>query len=107
MRTRLYPMRRVVVTTLGAALVFIGGLNPFAQTPAPAGQTPPPAPAAPAGPQGRGTAPAPAQGGFAGGGLGAGRADNSDADFSPKEPLVGRSAAEEAKTFVLPTGYRM
>src|SRR5262245_65427944 len=114
MTMKIHPVRRLVMIVLGSAVVFIGGLNPFAQTPAPAGQTPPPAgqtpppaPAAPAGAPGRGTAPAPAQGGFAGGGLGAGRADNSDADFSPKEPLVGRSAAEEAKTFVLPTGYRM
>jgi mono/diheme cytochrome c family protein len=109
MKTKVHPMQRLVVTVLGAAVVFVGGLNPFAQTPAPTGQTPPPAPAAPAGAQGRGTTPAPAptQGGFAGGGLGAGRADNSDADFSPKEPLVGKSAAEEAKTFVLPTGYHM
>ena len=33
--------------------------------------------------------------------------DNSDADFSPKDPVLPKSPAEQARTFVLPTGYRM
>src|SRR5688500_4681750 len=37
----------------------------------------------------------------------AGPADNSAADFSPKPPLVALTAADQAKTFVLPPGYRM
>lgn len=37
----------------------------------------------------------------------AGQADNSSADFAPKPPIVALSAADEAKTFVLPPGYRM
>ncbi|MEO8482984.1 MAG: c-type cytochrome [Acidobacteriota bacterium] len=32
---------------------------------------------------------------------------NEGADFSPKPPIQARSAADEAKSFVLPTGYRM
>jgi mono/diheme cytochrome c family protein len=39
--------------------------------------------------------------------IGAGQRDNSDADFSPKAPVLPKSAAEQQKTFVLPTGYRM
>ena len=39
--------------------------------------------------------------------MGAGRADNADADFAPKDPIPVRTAAEEAKTFLLPPGYRM
>jgi mono/diheme cytochrome c family protein len=98
-------VRHLFVTVLGAGVVFLAGLNPLAQTPAPTGQAPTPAPTG----GGRGTTapPAPAQGGFAGGGLGAGRADNSDADFSPKSPLTAKTAEEEARSFVLPTGYRM
>src|SRR5437763_12460377 len=39
--------------------------------------------------------------------LGAGRPDNADADFSPTDPMLPKTAAEEAKAFVLPPGYRM
>jgi mono/diheme cytochrome c family protein/glucose/arabinose dehydrogenase len=56
---------------------------------------------APAGPAGRGTV-APGGGRQAGPG-----GDNSGADFSPKPPLQARSAAEQARTFLLPAGYRM
>src|SRR5262245_33849267 len=31
----------------------------------------------------------------------------SRADFSPKDPVTAKTAAEQAKTFVLPPGYRM
>src|SRR5687767_9457055 len=37
----------------------------------------------------------------------AGPADNSAADMSPKPPLAALSPADQAKTFVLPPGYRM
>ncbi|MEO7192426.1 MAG: PVC-type heme-binding CxxCH protein [Vicinamibacterales bacterium] len=32
---------------------------------------------------------------------------NAGADFAPKPPVAARTAAEEAKSFVLPPGYRM
>jgi mono/diheme cytochrome c family protein len=75
-------------------LAFLGALVAVAvvlraQTPSPA--APPPQ----------------TQGGFAGGGLGSGRSDNADADFSPKDPVLPRTPAEEARSFVLPPGYRM
>jgi mono/diheme cytochrome c family protein/glucose/arabinose dehydrogenase len=59
------------------------------------GQTPAPPPAQPAAPQ-------------APGGFGGGRSATSPAtDFAPKTPYLPRTPAEEAKTFILPTGYRM
>ena len=33
--------------------------------------------------------------------------NNRGADFSPKAPILAKSGDEEAKTFVMPTGYRM
>ena len=33
--------------------------------------------------------------------------NNNGADLSPKPPIVARTAAEQAKSFVLPPGYRM
>jgi mono/diheme cytochrome c family protein/glucose/arabinose dehydrogenase len=55
----------------------------------------------PAGPAGGGPVPV-------GGGQGRGRAgENPAADFSPKPPYLPRSAAEQAKTFRLPPGYRL
>src|SRR3954451_23552680 len=70
---------------------------------APPAQAPPASAQAPApGAQGPG-APAPAAGGFGGG-----RAMTSEAtDFTPKAPYLPRTGAEEAKSFLLPTGYRM
>jgi mono/diheme cytochrome c family protein len=66
------------------------------------GQTPSAAPQAPAA---GGQAPGP--GGFGGGG-GRGPAGADPAtDFTPKTPYRPRSADEQAKTFMLPTGYRM
>src|SRR5262245_5451061 len=38
---------------------------------------------------------------------GGGGADNAGADFSPKPPVLPRSAAEQAKTFLVPAGYRL
>src|SRR4051794_34960727 len=32
---------------------------------------------------------------------------NEGADFAPKAPIQAKSAADEAKSFVLPPGYRM
>ncbi|MEO8076990.1 MAG: c-type cytochrome [Acidobacteriota bacterium] len=40
-------------------------------------------------------------------GRGGGRNPNEGADFSPKEPVVARSAADQLKSFVLPPGYRL
>ena len=106
-------MRRATARRLPilcSALICAAALvvAPRAQTPAPApaGQSPAPAqpPAAPPPAPG---ASRPPQGGYAGGGLGAGRADNADADFSPKDPLLPQSATEEVRSFVLPPGYRM
>ncbi|MEO7271324.1 MAG: c-type cytochrome [Vicinamibacterales bacterium] len=57
-------------------------------------------PASPAAPP---AAPPPGPG--AGGGRGV--MVNEMIDLTPKSPLLARSAAEEAKTFILPTGYRM
>jgi mono/diheme cytochrome c family protein len=78
---------RIVLLSIA---LLVASIHPAGQTPAP--QAPPP--------------PTP-QGGFAGGGMGAGREDNADADFSPKDPILPRSPAEEARAFVLPPGYRM
>ena len=95
-------MKRVGSTVLGVAALFVAAVVPRAQSPAPAGQASAPASPAPA------PAPPPqTQGGYAGGGLGAGSRDNSDADFSPKDPVPPGSAAAESRSFVLPPGYRM
>src|SRR5438552_3348771 len=65
------------------------------------GGAPPPAPApAPAG----GAA---GQAGAPSAGRGGGRNPNEGADFSPKDPIPPRSAAQQLRTFVLPTGYRL
>ena len=63
------------------------------------GQPPPQAPATPAGQPPAGP-PGPGAGGR-------GQATSELTDFTPKSPYLPRTAAEEAKTFVLPTGYRM
>src|SRR5262245_45038112 len=60
---------------------------------------------APAPPRG---APAPGQGGPGGGGFGGrGRGGGEASDLAPKTPYLPRTPAEEAKGFMLPTGYRM
>src|SRR6185503_15608155 len=33
--------------------------------------------------------------------------DNAGADFSPRSPVLPRTAAEQAKTFLVPAGYRL
>jgi mono/diheme cytochrome c family protein len=82
---------RIITFAFVCVAAFLLALtSPHAQTPAP-----PPAP------------PPPVQGGYAGGGMGAGRQDNADADFSPKEPVLPKTPQEQAKAFVLPPGYRM
>ncbi len=90
-------MNGLRVSLVIAALLVVAA-PPHAQSPAPAPAPPAQAPPPP---------PPTNQGGYAGGGLGAGRADNADADFAPKDPIPARTAAEEAKTFVLPPGYRL
>jgi mono/diheme cytochrome c family protein len=53
--------------------------------------------------------PASTQGPPPGGGFGGGRgaATNDTTDFSPKPPYLARGPEEEARSFVLPAGYRM
>src|SRR5438128_11161980 len=78
----------------------VQGGSPGPQAPA-APQTAPP-PATPQQPPAPGTA-APA-GGFGGG---RGAMTNEATDFSPKPPYTAKTPQEEAKGFILPTGYRM
>jgi mono/diheme cytochrome c family protein/glucose/arabinose dehydrogenase len=84
---------------VAAAAVFAAGFTLFAQNapPAPAGTAGVPATAAPA--------EATTQAGREG--RGGGRNPNALADFSPRDPIPPRTAADQAKTFVLPPGYRM
>ena len=106
-------IRRTWLTLVGAAA--IGSFALGAQTP-----TPPPAGQAPGTPPQGGAAGAPgAQGGGAGrgaapGGPGRGRGlagappiNPNDVEFSPKPAVLAKTPAEEAKTFLLPPGYRM
>src|SRR5687768_14847762 len=53
-------------------------------------------------PAGAATPPGPGRGA-----RGLGGADTSGAGFSPKPPLQTRTGAEQAKSFVLPAGYRI
>ena len=88
---------------LAAVMIPMFGLLVLAQAPpaatapqggAPPAQTGPP----PQGPGGRG----------AGGGGGTlSSTTNAGADFSPKPPVTARTPQDEAKTFILPPGYRM
>src|SRR4029453_3352278 len=78
----------MAVALAGSMAAF--GFSLFAQTPPQA-----PAPGPPAGAAGQGAG----RGGFT--------QDNTGADFSPKPPVQPRSAAEEARSFLLPAGYRM
>ncbi len=90
---------RVVVATVfvaaaGLSLLAQGGpANPQPPAPAPAG--------------GRGVVPPAPGGAGAPGGGGRGGPGNAGADWSVKDPVLPKSAREEAKTFILPTGYRM
>jgi glucose/arabinose dehydrogenase len=78
-------------------IIPIIGLLTFAQTPAP-----PPSPA----PQTGATPPAGAQAPQGRGGT-LSSTSNAGADFSPKPPVTARTPQEEARSFVLPPGYRM
>jgi mono/diheme cytochrome c family protein len=90
--------RRFVYILVSLPIV---GLLAGAQTPPPAGSAPTPTseqqpgapPAGPQAPTGRG------------GTLSS--ATNEGADFSPKSPITARTPEEQAKSFVLPPGYRM
>ena len=90
-------IHRRLLSLLAGALTM-AGMSLGAQTPGPGGsQAPAPqAPAADPAAQGRGRR-----------GAGPGGQDNAGADFSAKPPLQPRTAQEEAKTFLLPAGYRM
>jgi mono/diheme cytochrome c family protein len=79
---------------LSAAALMIAVVV-FAQTP----------PGAQAPPQGAAPATPPAQNPQGGGTLSS--TTNAGADFAPKPPVKALSPADEAKTFVLPPGYRM
>jgi len=88
---RLFRLAAVMIPMFGLVL---------AQAPAPALQAgaPPSQPGQP--PPGQG-----ARGGGGGGTLSS--TTNAGADFSPKPPITARTPQEEAKTFILPPGYRM
>ncbi len=96
-----------------AALAFGAAFALSAQTPAPTSGPPAtPTTGAPSVSQdaaagGRGTAP-PARGARAGGRPeDAGSSHNAGADFAPKDPITARTPAEEARSFILPPGYRL
>src|SRR5262245_27494534 len=67
-------------------------------------QTPPPA--SPPGQAAQGQQPGPGGRGGRGGPGGAANT-NEGADFSAKSPILAKSPADEARTFILPAGYRM
>jgi hypothetical protein len=97
-----YRRQRAGFALAGAvALLLTIGLSTNVRTQA--GQTP--APAAPATSQTPAPTPTPEAGGFITAGRGNLTSPNSD--YAPKEPYLPRSAAEEAKGFILPVGYRM
>src|SRR5690349_2085860 len=93
-------LRRATLALASAAATFAATFTLMAQTPAP-GQTPAAGAPAPAGAQGA-AAPGGARGGRAGGG-GQGRG-NDLADFSPKQPYLPRTPADEGKGFMMPNG---
>ncbi len=82
---------------VAAVMVPMFGLLVLAQAPpaAPAPQAPPPAAQPGQPPQGRG-----------GGGT-LSSTTNAGADFSPKPPVLARTPQEQAKSFILPPGYRL
>ena len=90
----------VIVAVATLLTQVVQGGSPAPQAPA-APQTAAP-PATPQQPPAGGTA-APA-GGFGGG---RGAMTNEATDFSPKTPYTAKTPEEEAKGFILPTGYRM
>jgi glucose/arabinose dehydrogenase/mono/diheme cytochrome c family protein len=82
-----------------AVMVLMIGVVTLAQTP-PAPQT-----GAPAAPPGQPPTQGRAGEGRSGGTLSS--TTNAGADFSPKPPVKAKTPEEQAKTFVLPPGYRM
>ena len=88
---------------VAAVMIPMFGLLVLAQAPAPAA----PAPQASAPPAQAGQPPQ-GQGGRGGGAAArCRRRRNAGADFSPKPPVKARTPQEQAKTFILPPGYRM
>ena len=84
-----------------SAVTFVSALSLslFAQTPQPA--APPAAPGqAPGAGRGVVAPPLPAAGGRGG-------QANAGVDWSPKDPVLPRTPADEAKAFMLPAGYKM
>jgi mono/diheme cytochrome c family protein len=95
--SRLWHSRPVWFVTASAAAVFIASFGTSVRT-----QNAPGAAAAPPAAQGAGGA------GANGAGRGRIGAPNSETtDFTPSTPYLPRTAAEEAKGFRLPTGYRL
>src|SRR5689334_17853355 len=91
------PIVRSRLPLLAGALT-LAGLSVLAQTPAPG------APPAGVPPQAPGSAP---QGAAGRRGGGPGGQDNAGADFSARPPIQPRTPQEEAKSFLVPAGYRM
>ncbi len=97
--SRLWQSRQVWCATGAAVVLFVSGFSTEVRTQGARGAAPAPA-------QGAGAAaPGGAQGRGAGGGRGSIGADTTD--FGPRTPYLPRNAAEEAKGFRLPAGYRM
>ena len=89
---------------VAAVMVPMFGLLVLAQAPAPpAAQTPPATP--PVAQPGQPPAGQGARGGGGGGTLSS--TTNAGADFSPKPPVLARTPQEQAKSFILPPGYRL
>jgi mono/diheme cytochrome c family protein len=105
--------RRALVASV--ATLGLTALSLLAQAPAPAGVAPGAAnvlPADPANPAAAGRG-GPGAGAAAGRGGGRGGApavpggSAADADFTPRDPIKAKTMAEQAKTFVVPPGYRI
>ena len=93
-------MPRPSYSVLGAGVMFTAVL--LTQVVQGGGQAPqanPPASAGASSPAGQAAPPASGPGGF--------RMTNELTDFTPKPPYTARTPEEEAKGFILPTGYRM
>ena len=81
---------KVILAIVPFVGLFAGAQTPPAAPPSGGQQAPPPA--GPVAPAGRGTLSS---------------TTNEGADFSPKPPVKARTPEEQAKSFVLPPGYRM
>ncbi|MEO8480660.1 MAG: sorbosone dehydrogenase [Acidobacteriota bacterium] len=95
LHTRLWQSRQVWLAGGAAVVLFVSGLSTSVRTQG----APGPAPAQ--------AAPAAAAGGGQGRGAGRGAIGAESTDFGPRTPYLPRNAAEEAKGFRLPAGYRM